>query len=223
MKILNYKLFCENKSEELYIFDFDDTLVLNNSFEDLAIKYLKENVTIKTLLNSSINKIGVKMSDLKWENGKIYVNDTNKEIDVKDNWVRKGNRVYLLPPDRFYYLDMSFPFDTTELKELYNKVDNKAIVTGRVNQVKDKVEKSLDKFGLDYPNYGLHCYPTKQQTSDKVAVWKAKTIVDLIKKSGYKTVYFYDDNSKWVNKATALVKKELPDVNWNPVKFKTKK
>lgn len=64
MKILNYKLFCENKSEELYIFDFDDTLVLNNSFEDLAIKYLKENVTIKTLLNSSINKIGVKMSDL---------------------------------------------------------------------------------------------------------------------------------------------------------------
>ena len=213
----------ESKSEELFIFDFDDTLVLNNSFEELAIEYLKEDVTIRTLLNTSVNKIGVKISDLKWENGKIYVSDADSKIDIKDNWVRKGKRVYLLPPDRFYYLDMSFPVDTTGLKELYNRVSNKAIVTGRVSAVKGKVEKALDKFGLESPNYGLHCYPTRQQTSDKVAVWKAKTIVDLIKKSGLKTVHFYDDNSKWVNKATALVKKELPDINWNPVKFKTKK
>ena len=43
----SFKLF-ENKEEEtLHIFDFDDTIVDSPSFEELAIEYLKEDVTIK--------------------------------------------------------------------------------------------------------------------------------------------------------------------------------
>jgi len=213
----------ESMRDTLYIFDFDETLVLNNSFEHLAIQYLKEDVTIKSLLTSSIRKIGVAMKDLKWENGRIFVDDENEDINVGGNWVRKGKRVYLVAPDKFYYTDMSFPYDVTNLKELYNRVDNKAIVTGRVDSVRQKVIDSLDKFGLDYPNHGLFCYPSNRQTSDRVAQWKARTIVELIKETGFKRVFFYDDRAKWVNKVTAAVKKELPYIDWNPVKFNYKK
>lgn len=208
--------------DKLFIFDLDDTLVLNPRFEELAIEYLKEDVTIRSLLQSSNRKIGVTMDKLKWENGKIYVEDPNQEIEIKGNWVRKGKRVYLIPPDRFYFTNMSLPINTTNLSEFYNSVENKAIVTGRANDIKHKIIDSLNKFDLEMPNYGLHCYPAKAQTSDKVALWKAKTIIELIKNSGFKKVEFYDDNSKWVNKVTAMVKKELPDINWSGIKYKHK-
>lgn len=225
MKVLNFSLFLESKSDvddTLYIFDFDETLVLNPRFEDLAIEYLKEDVTVKSLLQSSIRKIGVSIKDLKWENGKIYVNDPEQELEVKGNWVRKGKRVYLVPPDRFYFTDISLPIDTTNLKEFYNSVQNKAIVTGRPSEIKDKVEKSLKKFDLDIPNHGLFCFPIKSSDGDKVAIWKAKTIVKLIKDTGFKNVSFYDDNSKWVNKVVSTVKKELPDVTFKGIKYKHK-
>jgi hypothetical protein len=216
------EFFNESKEDILYIFDFDDTLVLNPSFDKLAIEYLKEDISIKSLLQSSLRKISKSIEDLKWENGRIFIEDPNSTIDVKGNWVRRGKRVYLTAPDKFYYTDMSLPIKTTELSNLYNSVENKAIVTGRPLDIKDKVENSLKEFNLDDPNYGLHCYPAKRGTSERVADWKAKTIINLIKDSKFKKVYFYDDNSKWVNKVTKEVKKELPDIDWNPIKYKHK-
>jgi len=212
----------ESKSNDdtLYIFDFDDTLMLNRRFEEIAIEYLKEDVTIRSLLLSSIRKIGVKMSDLKWENGKIYVDDPNQMISIRSEWIRKGKRVYLTTPDKFYYTDMSLPVATTKLIDLYNSVENKAIVTGRHDDIKHKVSNSLKEFRLVDPNYGLHCYPGKRNTEQKIGEWKSTIIIDLIKKSECRNVYFYDDNSKWVNKATAAVKKEMPHINWIPIKYK---
>jgi hypothetical protein len=207
-------------SDTLYIFDFDETLVVNPKFNQMAIEYLKEDVTIKSLLQSSVRKIGVKISDIKWENGKLYVPDPDSNINVNGNWVRKGNRVYLVTPDKFYFTDLCLPHSKTKLSNLYNEAENKAIVTGRPEEMRDKVLSSLEKFGLSEPNLGLFCYPTKSQTDDKVAIWKSKTIIKLIKNSGFKNVVFYDDNSKWVNKVTASVKKEFPGINWTGIKYK---
>ena len=214
----------ESKAEDdtLYIFDFDDTLFLSKRFEEHVIEYLKEDVTIKSLIRSSIKKIGVDLSDLKWENGKVFVNDPNSEIDIKSNWIRKGKRVYLVPPDKFYFTDMSFPLKTTKLAIFYNKVKNKAILTGRHNDVKSKVKSTLEKFNLDIPNHDIYCYPGKSQTDDRIAEWKAKKIVEIIKESGFENVCFYDDNSKWVNKANSTVKKELPNIKWTSIKYKHK-
>lgn len=215
-------IFESKIDDTLYIFDFDDTLVLNPRFEDLAIEYLKEDVTIRSLLLSSIRKIGVKLSDLRWENGKVFINDPDQKIDVKSEWIRKGKRVYLTPPDKFYFTDMSMPINTTKLSEFYNKIPNKAIVTGRHSDIDHKIIDSLNNWNLDIPNYGLHCYPGRKQTEQKIGEWKAKTIVDIIKNSTFNNVYFYDDNSKWVNKVTSLIKKELPHINWNPIKYNHK-
>lgn len=208
--------FNKTDDETLYIFDFDDTLVQTPDFDDLAIEFLTESVTIPELIDKSLKWISKQKSDLKVENGRIYVEDPQNLIQVKANWVRKGNRVYMVTPNGFFNSDISLPTGTKELAELYKKVKNKAIVTGRSKQFQYQVEDSLKKFGLEMPNCGLFCFPFLKQ--ERIAEWKAETIVNLLKETGFKKAYFYDDRSKWVNKAVDRVKKELPQVDFRGIK-----
>lgn len=219
MKYLQiYEDFSAKKDDTLYIFDFDDTLMKTPSFEKMAISYLKETVSISSLLKKSVKFINKDLKDLKWENGRIYVPDPNSEIEVNGNWVRKKGRVYLITPDKFYYTDLSLPIGLKPLSDKYNSVENKAIVTGRIKTMKSKIIDTLKKFDLDEPNWGLFCYPSRSETDDKVAEWKAKTIVKLIKDSGFKKAKFYEDKSKWLRVVTNAVKKELPEIEFEGVK-----
>lgn len=219
MKYLQiYEKFEQKEDEILYIFDFDDTLMKTPSFEKMAISFLKETVSISSLLKRSVKFIDKELKDLKWENGRIYVPDPDSKIDVKGNWVRKKGRVYLITPDRFYYTDLSLPTGPKPLSSLYNSVKNKAIVTGRIKTMKPKIIETLDNFGLEQPNLGLFCYPSRNETDDKVAEWKAKTIVKLIKDTGFKKAKFYEDKSKWLRTVKNAVEKELPDVEFEGIK-----
>jgi hypothetical protein len=213
------KLF-ENfkKDDTLYIFDFDQTLVESPSFEQLAIKYLNENQSISDLIKKSLKFVGKEKSDLKIENGRIYIEDPNQQIEQKGNWVRKGLRVYLVTPNVYHFLDISMPTKLKELSELYKKVQNKAIVTGRMVDLEEKVKESLQKFGLELPNYGLFCFPSKDDNSQRVAEWKAKKIVQLLKDTGFKKAKFYDDKPKWVKRVVLEVKKELPEVEFEGIR-----
>ena len=216
-----YNLFESKEDETLYIFDFDDTIVDSPRFEELAIKYLKEGVTIKSLVDRSLNQIGVSKEDVKIEHGRLYVNDPDSKIEVKGNWVRKKGRVYLVAPDRFYYSDISFPDKVTKLSTLYKRVKNKAIVTARLHTVRSLVKKYLDKLELGQPNCGLFMYPSRDEDGSKVAAWKAKTIVKLLKDTGFKKAEYFDDKSKIVNAVVKLVKSELPDVEFIGHKVKS--
>ena len=219
--LLPYSLF-ESKSDDdtLYIFDFDDTIVDSPRFEELAIKYLKEGVTIKSLVDRALKQIGVSKSDVKIEHGRLYVNDPDSRIDIKGSWVRKKGRVYLVAPDKFYYSDISFPDKVTKLAQKYKKVKNKAIVTARLHTVRNLVEKYLDKLELGQPNLGLFMYPSRDEDGSKVAAWKAKTIVKLIKDSGFKKAEYFDDKSKIVNAVVKAVKLHLPDIDFMGHKVK---
>ena len=216
--IKTYESFVDK--DILYIFDFDDTIVNSPRFEELAIEHLKENHTIESLLKKSLKYIHKDIKDIKIENGRLYINDPSEEIEINGNWVRKKKRIYLVAPDNFYFSELSLPKTKTKLAELYNKVDNKAIVTGRTESLRSKVEKSLNDLKLDTPKHGLYCFPSKDESGDRVPIWKGNTIVKLIKKTGFKKVKFYDDNSKWVNKVTKIVKENLPDIEFEGIKFR---
>ena len=213
------KLF-ENfqESDTLYIFDFDDTLVDSPSFEDLAIEYLTENLTIRDLIKRSLQFVNKDKSDLRIENGRIYIEDPNQMIEPKGNWVRKGLRLYMVTPNVYHFLDISMPTKVKELSEHYRQVQNKAIVTGRMVDLKEKVIGALELFGLEFPNYGLFCYPSKDDRTDRVAEWKAKTIVKLIRETGFKKAKFYDDKPKWVKRVVLEVRKELPEVEFEGIR-----
>ena len=215
MKIKNYNEF--TSENVLYIFDFDDTLVNSPSFDELAINYLKEDITIKDLLNQSINRVGVTLDDLKWQDGRIYVLDPNKELKEFGNWVRKGDRLYMFTPNAFHLSDLSLPSTLKELSELYKSVENKCIVTAREESLRDKITRTLLDLGLELPKYGLHMAPNGTKNAGN---WKGERIVEIINETGFQKAIFYDDNAKFIKRATKVVREKLPDFDFTPIKVK---
>jgi len=213
MKIKNYNEFTSDNV--LYIFDFDDTLVNSPSFDELAINYLKEDITIKDLLNQSINRVGVTLDDLKWQDGRIYVLDPNKELKEFGNWVRKGDRLYMFTPHAFHISDLSLPSTLKELSELYKSVENKCIVTAREESLRNKITRTLLDLGLELPKYGLHMAPNGTKNAGH---WKGERIVEIINETGFQKAIFYDDNAKYIKRATKVVREKLPNFDFTPVK-----
>lgn len=213
MKIKNYNEF--TSENVLYIFDFDDTLVNSPSFDELAINYLKEDITIKDLLNQSINRVGVTLDDLKWQDGRIYVLDPNKELKEFGNWVRKGDRLYMFTPNAFHISDLSLPETLKELSELYKSVENKCIVTAREESLRNKITRTLLDLGLELPKYGLHMAPNGTKNAGH---WKGEKIVEIVNETGFQKAIFYDDNAKYIKRATKVVREKLPNFDFTPVK-----
>lgn len=218
MKFL--KLF-ENFSDDntLYIFDMDDTILDSPRIEEQIYDYINEDLDIKYFLEYLLKQVNAKVSDLKYDNGRYYIDDPSKKIDIKrTDWVRKKDRIYLTAPEKYYYSDISFPKSITEIGHLYKKVKNKAIVTARYEKIRFKVEEYLEKFGFETPNYGLYCYPGINNYSKRASEWKGDVIVDLIKDNNFKKAIFYDDTSKTIRMVRKIVKERMPNVDFEAIK-----
>ena len=213
MKIKNYNEF--TNQDTLYIFDFDDTLVNSPSFEELAIEFLKEDLSIKDLLEISVKRIGVTLNDLKWQDNRIYVLDPKKSLKEFGNWVRKGERMYLVSPNVFHTSDISLPSSLKELSDLYKSVENKCIVTAREDSIRNKIVDKLTNLGLEMPKYGLHMAP---KGAKNLGIWKGEKIVEILKETGFRKAIFYDDNHKYIKRASKVVKDKLPNIIWEPIK-----
>ncbi len=203
------------EQQTLYVFDFDDTLVVTPRYEDIAIKFLNENLTVRDLLDRAIKRIGVTKEKLKVQDRRIFIEDPQRIYQEQKDWVRKGNRLYLVQPDEFSYLDESLPKQTKELVNLYKSVEDKCIVTARPESMRDKIENVLNQFGLEIPKWGLHMAPDGKINAGK---WKGEKIVDLVETAGFQNVIFYDDNSKYIRGAKKVIQEELPNLNFKCVK-----
>lgn len=203
------------ESQTLYVFDFDDTLMVTPRYEDIAIKFLNENLTVKDLLDRAIKRIGISKDKLKVQDRRIFIEDPNKEYSEQKDWVRKGDRLYLVQPDEFCYLDESLPKQLKSLADLYKKVENKCIVTARPESMRSKIEMVLKQFGLDNPKWGLHMAPDGRVNAGK---WKGEKIIELAKSTGFNNVIFYDDNSKYIRGAKKEVLEKMPELNFKCVK-----
>lgn len=220
--MLFLKLFEEFSEDDdvLYIFDFDDTIVDSPRFEEQIRDYLKEEISVDSLLNDVLSQINKKVEDLRYENGRYYIDDPDNLIDIsKTDWVRKKKRIYLTSPEKYYYSDLSFPNAVTEVGELYKKVKNKAIVTARYSKIRHKVVEYLKKLGFDYPNYGLYCFPgLSDKNLERASPWKGRTVVNLIKENGFKKAKFYDDQPKTIREVKRAVKENLPEIEFEAIK-----
>jgi hypothetical protein len=201
--------------QTLYVFDFDDTLMVTPRYEDIALKFLNENLTVKELLDRSVKRIGIDKSKLKVQDRRIFFEDPNKEYKEVKDWVRKGNRLYLVQPDEFCYLEESLPKQIKDLFNLYNSVSDKCIVTARPESMRNKIESVLKQFGFQNPKWGLHMCPDGRINAGQ---WKGEKIVELSKITGFQNVIFYDDNSKYIRGAKKVVSEKLPNLNFKCVK-----
>jgi hypothetical protein len=203
------------ENNTLYVFDFDDTLMVTPRYEDIALKFLNENLTVKDLLDRAVKRIGITKDKLKVQDRRIFVDDPNKIYKEEKDWVRKGNRLYLVQPDEFSYLDESLPNKLKELANLYKSVEDKCIVTARPQSMRNKIESVLKQFGLENPKWGLHMCPDGKINAGK---WKGDKIVELSETTGFQNVIFYDDNSKYIRGAKKVVSEKLPNLNFKTVK-----
>ena len=203
------------ENNTLYVFDFDDTLMVTPRYEDIALKFLNENLTVKDLLDRAVKRIGITKDKLKVQDRRIFIDDPNKIYKEEKDWVRKGNRLYLVQPDEFSYLDESLPTKLKELANLYKSVEDKCIVTARPQRMRNKIESVLKQFGLENPKWGLHMCPDGKINAGK---WKGDKIVELSETTGFQNVIFYDDNSKYIRGAKKVVSEKLPNLNFKTVK-----
>ena len=203
------------ESQTLYVFDFDDTLMVTPRYEDIAIKFLNENLTVKDLLDRAIKRLGIDKSQLKVQDRRIFIEDPNREHTENKDWVRKGNRLYLIQPDEFSFLDESLPNKVKELFNLYNSVKDKCIITARPERVRNKIKEVLNQFGFESPKWGLHMCPNSRINAGR---WKGEKIVELVNKTGFQNVIFYDDNSKYIREAKKVVSEKLPNLNFKCIK-----
>ena len=203
------------ENNTLYVFDFDDTLMVTPRYEDIAIKFLNENLTVKDLLDRAVKRIGITKDKLKVQDRRIFIEDPNKIYKEEKDWVRKGNRLYLVQPDEFSYLDESLPTKLKELANLYKSVEDKCIVTARPQRMRNKIESVLKQFGLENPKWGLHMCPDGKINAGK---WKGDKIVELSETTGGQNVIFDDDNSKYIRGAKKVVSEKLPNLNFKTVK-----
>lgn len=201
--------------QTLYVFDFDDTLMVTPRYEDIAVKFLTENLTVKDLLDRAIIRLGIDKSQLRVQDRRIFIEDPDKKYKEQKDWVRKGNRMYLVQPDEFCYLDESLPKQLKQLSELYKNCEDKCIVTARPESMRKKLESLLKEFGLDNPKWGLHMCPDGKVNA---GIWKGEKIVELTKTTGFQNVIFYDDNSKYIRGAKKVVSEKLPNINFKCIK-----
>jgi hypothetical protein len=206
VKIPNYnprkiiKESIENK-KILYAFDLDDTLMFNENFENMVKHMLNENVTPEHILLNELNKIGVDIHQLKYENGRIYFNDPEEKISfpMDSCWVRKKNRIYLTKPESFLYTDYSLPIKSNrDMVKFYNNVKNKCIITVRKEIMKDKIEKILIKNNIEKPNYGLHMFSSHKYSSK--FIWKSETLLKIYQDGKFTKINYYDDDIKLIKR-----------------------
>lgn len=214
------KRLLEKKENILYIFDFDDTLFYSDSFQDNIKHLINEKIRPIDILNKSLSDIGASIKDLKYDNGRVYIDviDNNIIIPINSDWVRKKERLYLKQPDLYYLTDEGLPNNpNNKIIELYKSVENKSIVTARKEKLLHTVEKTLDKYGLEQPNYGIFMYPNR--TNKLPYVWKSDKILELYNTGNFDKIYYYDDNIKLLKK----IKKRLLNTNIDITYYKVMK
>lgn len=213
------KRLLESKNNTLHVFDFDDTMFHSNNFED-SIKYLIEKLTPENILKKSINDININLKDLKYDNGRIYIDDIDQLINIPKNsdWIRKKDRIYLTQPESYYLTEEGMPIEINKIiVDLYNSVDNKAILTARKEKFKNIVLDTLHKFNIEEPNIGIFMYPDK--TNIQPSMWKAHKLLEIYKNGNYNEIHYYDDNIKLLKK----IKKHLSNLNINIYLYKVMK
>jgi hypothetical protein len=205
-----FKETIDSNQKILYVFDFDDTLGETPSFEELSKPYLTlETKEIKELLDKSLDLIDATIKDLKWADGRIYLEDPQELKKITGNWTRKGKRIYLSTPNKFDYLEESFPKTLKEANIIYSYVDDKCIVTARPEGSRRLLEKTLQELGLEIPKLGIWMRPDYLNNAGD---WKGYQISELVKNFGFDEVVFFDDNAKYIKKVKKVMTELLPQI-----------
>jgi len=95
----------------------------------------------------------------------------------------------------------------------YEEAENKMILTGRGEEMRDRITKILRYIDMDFPNYGL-CLYRHNSKANNIEQFKIITILNSIKEHGWDIVHFYEDRLDWLTAAKSAVNQTYPTVNF---------
>jgi hypothetical protein len=124
--------------------------------------------------------------------------------------VRKGDRVYITQPDAYFLTKESMPIGVHQkIVDIYDKAQNKAIITSRRERLREQTVLSLSKLGIEQPNCGLFMYPSDSLVFQ--SKWKALKLEELYN-SGFSEIHYYDDNIKVLKRIKSYLKKKKVNI-----------
>lgn len=218
----------------IHIFDMDDTIFETPTFAEM-VSVDKDGIVN---IDGAFSQYFVKVKSVFWDNlskdvyfkrSGDFIVPINKTTNnpFSDNILDYFNnnpeeRRMLLSKDGVAVLN-SFPGfhkdpDTLglmlndEVMNDYENAENRMILTGRDEELRDKIMRIFKYIGFPYPNKGLYLYTHLGGTN--IQNFKIKTILNSIKENGWDTVHFYEDRLDWLNAAKEAVNQVYPSVNF---------
>lgn len=218
----------------IHIFDMDDTIFETPTFADKATVGNNDIIDI----NGAFSDYFMKVKSVFWEllskdvyfkRMKDFIVPINKATDkpFDDNIIdyfkyNPEQRRMLLSKDGIAVLN-SFPgfhkdpetlglMLNDEVMNDYENAENRMILTGRDEELRDKILRIFKYIGFPYPNKGLYLY--RHLGGMNIQQFKINTILNSIKEHGWDTVHFYEDRLDWLNAAKDAVNQIYPQVNF---------
>jgi hypothetical protein len=93
----------------------------------------------------------------------------------------------------------------------YETAENKMILTGRNEKMREKIMRILKYLGISFPNYGLKLFLGK---SDNIESFKINEIMKSIKEFGWDVIHFYEDREDWLNNTETAVMHAYPEIEF---------
>lgn len=239
----------------IHIFDLDDTLTKTPSFSEYvgvndgetinldSSEYVKDFKRIKAAFADELSKeVGFRRSGdfvvpFNLSNGKHFTSfymDYFEEPKYSRMFDIKNDVIIVKSFSNFYSDPKSIGiFLNDDVKEIYDSVPYKMILTGRNNILRKEIEDNFKDIGIEYPNEGFFMFkarPNKKKIKrateegeeifippyNSIKEYKAWVISESINKNGWDEVHFYEDRQDWLNFAEGVIKSKHPDVKFVP-------
>ena len=102
----------------------------------------------------------------------------------------------------------------SEIIDIYKRVENKMIVTGRNKNIQKGTEHVLFSamgVNLPEPNFGLHLFPGGN-INGGIKGFKANVVIDSIIENGWTKIYYFDDRGDWLQYVKKTIENRFPKV-----------
>jgi hypothetical protein len=99
-----------------------------------------------------------------------------------------------------------------KIVSIYESVENKMILTGRNERMRQDVEEKLKVLKISKPNFGLYLFPGGCNT---IVNYKIKTIEDSILDNGWKEIHFFEDKEEWLEKAFIEITDKFSEIKFH--------
>ncbi len=215
----------------IHIFDMDDTLLETPTFANFVgvsdgemidtIKtfpdyFLKVKAAFWELLSKEIGfmRMGDFVVPVNMENKKPF-EDKVLQYFKNTNIFLVKNDIITLQPFPGFHSDVNTigMLANEDILHEYEMAENRMILTGRNESMREKLNYILRYLGISYPNQGLMLFEQSKSNSS-VVQYKINTILDSIKKNMWTAVHFYEDRLDWLNSAQDAVKSSYPGVQF---------